>query len=276
MNRLQLTTSYILIRLTTQSPVEPPPPLVKPPRDAPVMAHVRYYLRRLGPAGPLAIIASTFPTIGTTLLIWFMAPLSAWLRGHAATGPVIYAGAFVILGGLALMPTYTYSALGGWAFGFWIGLAAAMSGYIGAALVGYGIARVVCGDRIVGLLEEQPKWRAVYDELLRSSQAKALLIVTLVRLASSPFAITNLVFAAAKTKLWIYVLGTLIGLSIRTGVVVYMAAKVGGVTFSFKEHKWMLFGGIAAAVVVIFVITHMAQRAIERVTKRQPAGEIGA
>lgn len=251
---------------------DPPPVTWKARRDRAI-----YYMRRLGPAGPLLLAASFFPPIGTAFLLWYMAPLGHWLRDHAAAGPPIYSLAFVVLGGLALMPTYAYSALGGWAFGFAVGFPAAMAGYVGGALVGYGIARALCGDRVVALLEEKPKWRAVYDELIRCHPGRALLIVVLVRLASSPFAVTNLVFAAAKVKLWIYVLGTLIGLSVRTGIVVWLASKVGGETFVYAQHKWLLYGGIGAAIVVFMILSHMAQKAIERVTSRQPAdGELPA
>jgi hypothetical protein len=55
-------------------------------------------------------------------------------------GVVLYLAAFAVLGGLALLPTYAQSLLGGWAFGFAGGLPVVLAGFAGAALVNYAIA----------------------------------------------------------------------------------------------------------------------------------------
>lgn len=225
-----------------------------------------YYVRRLGPAAPAVIIAGTLPSLGLVLLGLYLEPLGLWLRTHGAAGPVVYAAAFVPLGGLAIMPTWIWSALGGWTFGFWTGWPAALSGYVAAAMFGYALGRLTAGDRAITLLNEQPRWREIYEALLQSSPRRTLLIVFLVRLASSPFAVTNIVFSAAKVRPGIYFLGAATGLAPRTALVVWAASRFGGEHFNPQStHPAVLWTGVAVAAVCIVAISLIARRVMDRV-----------
>ncbi|MCS7034048.1 MAG: VTT domain-containing protein [Phycisphaerae bacterium] len=228
----------------------------------------REHFRRLGPAGWLAIMALTVPPLGWMTLLYFINPVSQWLRGHGGLGPLIYSGAFIPLGGLNLLPTYVYSGLGGWSFGFSTGLTAAMVGIMLASFLAYGVGRAASGDRVVRLLEEKPKWRAIYDALLRSSFGRTLWIVTLLRLPpNSPFALTNLVLSSARTQPAAYALGTLAGMLPRTALVVWFGSHVGGDEFRISEQRWAFWVGLAAAILVIAIVGHMAHQAVQRVTE---------
>ena len=177
---------------------------------------VKVYLRRLGPVGVLAVIAASLPGIGGFVLLGSMAWTGPWLKAQGDWGVLIYIGAFSVLAGLALLPTYAQAVVGGFAFGLAVGGPAAICGFAGAAIIGYVIAWLASGDRVVKIIEEQPKWQAVYDALLRSGRIKALLIVTLIRIPpNSPFAITNLVMAATRVRPVTYLLGTVLGMSPR-------------------------------------------------------------
>lgn len=216
----------------------------------------------------MALIASTLPPLGSIVLFWNITPISQWLRSHAAAGPVLYTVAFVVLGALALMPTYAFALLGGWAFGFGVGYAAALAGFLGASALAYWIGSVGSGDRVVTLLEENVRWRAVYDALLRSGFGQTLFMVTLLRLPpNSPFAVTNLILSAAKTNLPAYLLGTLLGMAPRTGLAVYLGSHLSG-EFRKPEVGWLPWAGMAVALGVILIIGHVAKRAVERATQR--------
>ena len=67
---------------------------------------------------------------------------AAWLRAHDEVGVVLFVLLFAVTGGLALLPTYTPSLLGGWAFGIRLGLAATLLGFLGAATIGFFAATV--------------------------------------------------------------------------------------------------------------------------------------
>ena len=76
---------------------------------------LREYFQKLGPAGVLALAASTLPPLGSIVLFSYITSISAWFRSHQETGPLLFALMFVPLGGLALLPTYATAALASWA-----------------------------------------------------------------------------------------------------------------------------------------------------------------
>lgn len=224
--------------------------------------------RRLGPAGVLAAAACTLPFVGSLLLIGFMHKLGPWIRSHEAPGLVIYVVAFAACTGLALLNTWAPAILGGWAFGMYEGVVAALLGFVGGATIGYVIALRASGERVVRLIEEKPKWRAVHEALLGGGFARTLLIVTLMRLATSPFAITNLVFAATRVRWSVYVVGTLVGLTPRTAAAVYVGAGLSELDFSAGNQRWIWITGAVLTIGVVFIISHLASRAIGRMTAR--------
>ncbi len=261
----------------------------EPPADQPL-------LQRLGFASILAIIAVALPPIGGFVVLGKMDAISQWLDSHSELGPVIYTVAFAALAGLALLPTYAQSILGGWAFSLIPGFPAALAGFTGGAILGYGIARPTSSERVTKVINEQPKWAAVRDALLpataRASTAdsledsvagrgtrrkngalRTLGIVTLLRLPpNSPFAITNLVLASVRVPLWIYVAGTVLGMAPRTFAAVWLGHAARGQFSSLREgldapKPWWLFAAmVAGTLVVLLILGAIGNHAIRRVT----------
>ncbi|MCB9845097.1 MAG: TVP38/TMEM64 family protein [Phycisphaeraceae bacterium] len=233
--------------------------------------------QRLGPAGPLAIIAAVMPALGGFVLLLNLNPVGTWLQGHQFAGLALYTAAFAVLAGLALLPTYAQAVLGGWAFGFAAGFPAALLGFFGGSLLGYEIGRSASRDRAMKILDEHPTWRAVRDALVGGEHGagffRTLGIVTLVRIPpNSPFAFTNLVMSCVKVPRVPYALGTLIGMAPRTGVAVFMATLIEGVinkdAVSQARPAWLLPVGIAVSVAVLVVLAVIGKRAIARVTRQ--------
>lgn len=243
------------------------PAQVTPPPDL---------IKRLGPAAILGVVACILPPLGSIALFWKINFIGQWLRGHDGAGIAIYIGAFIVLAGAALLPTYATAILGGWAFGFQSGSIAALLGFTGAAIVGYVTGRLGSGDRVQTIISEHPKWQAIRDALIGGSFLKSLAIITLVRMPiNSPFAITNLVLASVKTNVVAYILGTALGMAPRTLIAVYLAA--GFAQNLDPEHAarapkptWVLVAGIGSAIVVMLVIGFIASNALKRMTA-QPA-----
>ncbi len=238
-----------------------------------------HVLRRLGPAGPLALAASTLPAVGGVVLLVFVDALGEWLRANASIGLPLYVLAFAVLAGLAILPTYAQAILGGWAFGFLVGLPAALAGFLGGAALGYVVGLRVTGDRLLAMIGEKPKLKAVYATLLGSGFWKTLGVITLVRL-NSPFALTNLVLAATRVNPVAYLIGTLVGLAPRTTIAVVLAAGLEHVSSENPYRTWIWIGSITVTIIVVLVLSHMANRAIEKVTQHElpadtppPAGE---
>lgn len=231
-------------------------------------------MARLGPAGLLAIAWAVMPILGSLVLFANADAVRDYFNAQGSMGWLIYAAAFAVLSGFALMPTYAQSGMAGFIFGLGLGGAAAVLGCVGGSLIGYAVARWVSGDRIVKVIDAKPKWRAIREALVgeRHSKMRLLGTVILLRLPpNSPFAMTNLAMAATRVPLAIYLLGTAIGIAPRT----VLAAYIGhGVKETFTKDalsnaapKWALYVGIGVAIVVVIIIGQIATKAMEKIGK---------
>lgn len=251
-------------------PTEPNSRPSTPPSAAPSADHgVRGILRRLGPAGPLALIAATLPALGGFLLLGLLTRIEPHLKAHREAGFALYIVGFALLSGLAVLPTYAQAVLGGWVYKFPLGFPAALAGIVGGAAVGYALGLRATGDRFLRIIDERPKLRAVYEALLGSGFRRTLLIIFLVRL-NSPFALTNFVLAATRAHPVAYVLGTLLGLAPRTAAAVYIAGTLKQLTFEQGGCRWLWITSIVITVVVVLIIGQIANNAIARVTRVRP------
>jgi uncharacterized membrane protein YdjX (TVP38/TMEM64 family) len=231
-------------------------------------------LKRLGPVAWLGLLASTLPPLGSIVLLTKIEPISQWLRQSDTIGPLVYIAGFTLFAGLALLPTYATAVLGGWAFGWVVGLPCAMLGFMGASMLAYFIARRASGDRVKRVLADNAKWNAIARALFGSGKGKTLLIVSLVRLPpNSPFALTNLVLASVGVPLPLYLLGTFLGMLPRTAAVVYAASHLQQLSFEDgADWRWFALG-IAVTIGVLWVLWYISRRALERVTTaEQPDG----
>lgn len=231
---------------------------------------------RLGPAAWLGVLWAVLPVLGSIVLFYYIKDISGWLRDHQEAGVAVYAAVFIVSAGLGLLPTYAQAFLGGWAFGPVVGTMAALAGFVGASCVGRPIATRVGLDRVDAELARNTRARAVRDSLIGSGPMKALGIVTLIRVPpNSPFALTNLVLSTTRVPWWIYITGTAVGMLPRTAVVVWIASRIEGeltkaaVTDAKKE---MLIGSIATAVVVLLILAHIGNKAVEKVTRQEESG----
>lgn len=235
--------------------------------------------KRLGPAALLAVLWTLMPAAGGFVLLYYIRPVSDWLVGLGPAAPVVFAGAFIVLAGTGLLPTYSQAVLAGWAFGPIVGTLAALIGFVGASLVGFFVARRLGADRVEREVARHPKARVVRDALLRSGTLKTLGIVSLVRLPpNSPFALTNLVLATNRVPLWIYTLGTAVGMLPRTAIVVWLGSHIGAeltkdAISEAGKPKWMIAAMVVSVIVVLFVLSHLANKALDRVTRDAEGAE---
>lgn len=231
--------------------------------------------RRLGPAGVLGILWMILPAVCGILLLANIGILSEWLGMSRSLGLAGYIAVFIVSAGLGFLPTYSQSILGGWVFGFALGFPAALLGFAGGSMIGYVVARTVSKDRVEKEIAAHPKWSAVRDALIGEGFWKTLAIVTLVRLPpNSPFALTNLVLSSAGTRPVVYLLGTVIGLSPRTGAAVWLAAAAAGTGAKDIQafmgevggNVWVILATVVSVVVMLGVIGKIAEGALARVT----------
>jgi uncharacterized membrane protein YdjX (TVP38/TMEM64 family) len=230
------------------------------------------FLRRLGQLGPLALAAAILPPLGTLLLIATLEPVGAWLRAHGGLGVLVFVVAFAVCGGFALLPTYTPSLVGGWAFGLASGLAATLAGFALAATIGFALSRRLSGERLMDVLRDHPRGLAVHDAFVRSGAWKALVVVALLRLPpNSPFAVTNLLLAASRVRYVPFLAGTIAGLAPRAAAAVAVGAGLARVDLDRPTQAGAVFGGIAVTIGVAVALGWMANRALARVVPTSPS-----
>lgn len=230
--------------------------------------------RRLGPALVLGVLWAFAPAVCGIALLANIGGISDWLEGHRGLGLPLYILIFAFSAGFGLLPTYAQAILGGWVFGLAAGFPAALAGFAGGAAIGYVVARTVAKRRAERLIDENPKARAVRDALIGHGFWRTLLIVALIRVPpNSPFALTNLVMAGTGVSRRAYLIGTLLGMSPRTGLAVGLASAAAAtgardIQSFVKEGPgvYVLAGGLLALFVVVAVIGHIAQQALRKVT----------
>ena len=235
--------------------------------------------QRLGPTWVLGVIAMAGPLAGSAALLLYADTVAHWLRERGGAGLALFTVAFAVLTGLALTPTWLLSLGAGYAFGVAWGAPAALCGFVAGSLIGYAIARRASGDRVMRVMDEHPRWRGVRDALVGVDREghgawRTLGIVSLVRLPpNSPFALTNLVMASVRVPLAPFAAGTLLGMTPRTLAAVYLGSTLQTITRESVKGAggwWLVGAGVVGTLVVVMVITSLAQRALRRMTG--PAG----
>ena len=223
------------------------------------------FLRRLGPAGPMALVATALPPAGAVALLGLVTVLGPALRS-AAWAPVAVALAFALLGGMSILPTYAVSILAGWAFGFATGFPTAWAGIVGASLVGYAVSRRASGGRLVRIIDEKRSWRAVHAAVIGGRFWRAVWVIVLLRVAPlPPFALSNLVMGAAHVHVSRFLTGTAIGMAPQALVLSLTAAGLHELSFSAGDQPWMLGAGVLALLVVVVLVSRLARKALEAV-----------
>lgn len=243
----------------------PPRPESGPPTET-----ARELMQRIGGVIVAAGLTIPLPVLGGYLLVRNNAVVVDFIRGLGGAGPPAYAGFMALVVGVALLPTWVGAVLAGFLFGGVKGTGAALGGIVIGAAVGYLVGSVISGDRARRLVNEHARWRAVEEALLESGFWRALWVVALVRLPSTPFAMTNLVMAAVRAPFLPYLLGTFLGVIPRT--VLWAVVGKGLHSFSQKEVgaaglPWWAYGiAFGGLVVALLVLGHIARTAMERVT----------
>ena len=236
-----------------------------PPADSP--APPPGLIRRLGAAGPVAIVLSFWPPLGGFVLLATLTRLGPWLREHGTTGVLVY---FLLTGfmlSVSFVPTYSCAILAGWAFGFAVGWPLAMVTITVSSVVAYAIGRWIARDRVLDVIREKPTWAALHRALLGQKSVQTAVVVTLLRVPpTSPFAFANFVLAAARVPLTEYTVGTLVGIAPRTALATYLAAGLEQLRFKNVGDTWTVVAGIVATIVACVGLGVLANRALREMT----------
>jgi uncharacterized membrane protein YdjX (TVP38/TMEM64 family) len=219
----------------------------------------------------VAIVLSFWPPLGGFLLLATLTTFAPWLRAHEGLGFLTYFVLTVLLVGFSFLPTFACAIFAGWAFGFALGATTAVLALTAASIVAYALGRWIARDRVLEVVAEKPRWRAVQQALLGQNSRRTVFVVTLLRIPpASPFAIVNFVLAAARVPLWDYTLGTFLGLVPRTAAAAFAAASLEQLRFKDVTDRTTLIAGLVATILVVAVLGSYANRALRALSA--PAG----
>ena len=224
---------------------------------------------RLVMGAVLSVAWFTLPLVCSIVLFARLGPLTEWLQGHGDSAPWIAAGLFAACAGLGLLPTYAQAVFAGWVFGTATGTMVAVSGYVGAAVIGYLLCSAVLRDAATQRIDAHPRWRIVREALVDAKPWRTMGIVALLRFPpTSPFAFTNLVLAASGVRFLHMLVGSIVGMLPRTVLAVWIGAQ-GAATGAKDLSELMDKQGIAAVVIgtasliaALAVLQHVGKRAL--------------
>lgn len=232
-------------------------------------------LADLGPAAPYALLVTVVPVAGNFVLLSLVMAHGEWLREHRVSTAALVSVGYALVGGLALLPSYSVAVLSGWAIGFQYGFPAVWLGIVLAAGVGYFTGRGVTRDRVMKLIDRSPRLAVLHAALLAGGFWRTTLIVFLWRLSPAvPFSTSNMLLAATKVAAVPYLVGSAVGVMPRTIVLTYAASSMARLDFSAAESWWMLVVGAVVTVLVIAIISIVARRAMRHVTGSDIIGRV--
>jgi uncharacterized membrane protein YdjX (TVP38/TMEM64 family) len=222
----------------------------------------------------VALVATGLSVLGSVATVTAAPVVAPWLREQGPAGVAYFVAAFAALGAVALAPTYSTSIVAGWTFGFGVGFPVVLAGTVAGAALCYGTARWAAGARVAAAFAAHPRWEVVRRAFVEAGAVKTLWLVVLLRLSPVlPFGTTNVLLSTTRVPLGTYVLGTLLGLAPRTGLIALAAAGAEQLDLRAADSWWLLAAGAVATVACIVTFAVLGKRALDRAT-RAPGGVV--
>jgi uncharacterized membrane protein YdjX (TVP38/TMEM64 family) len=196
-----------------------------------------------------------------------IASIEHWITDLGPAGRVVFVG-LLVLGTSVLVPESLFGIAAGALFGVRSGFLLVMVGNVIAASIQYGLARRLLRGRIQHMLAKRPQLAAVQRAVLSDETRLQLLL----RLTPLNPASLSYVFGAAGVRFWGFLFAC-IGLIPHLLMEVYLGRAGRHLTFisggaashhSFV-HEAVTFGGLFVSAVVVFIVSRIARKAIERV-----------
>ncbi len=218
----------------------------------------------------MALVSAFLPIAGSMTLLIFILPIGHWLRDNWQAGIFVFlAGTFVFCG-LALLPTNVIGIVGGWAFGFEVGLLVLMMGILGSSLISFMINSRISGEHLSKAIEKHPRSSAIYKALLQDDVRKTTIIIILLRTSVlMPFAFTNFLMAASRVSLKAFLIGTAVGMLPRSAAVVFVGSGLSELNPDDASETTFFAIGLAATVVSVITIAVLSRKALLRMTRAE-------
>ena len=146
-----------------------------------------------------------------------------------------------------------------------------MAGFTGGALLGFAVSRLVGREALRQRIDQHPKAHVIREALVGHGFWRTLGTVTLLRLPpNSPFALTNLAMAGSGVRPLPFLVGTILGMTPRTAVMVGLGAAGAAsgardiVQLVQERSGWQIAAGIGVTIVVLMVLAATGNHALKR------------
>ena len=207
----------------------------------------------------MIFLASALP-----FLKW-MVDFIHWAKGMGAAGGVIYA-VFYIAGTALFFPGLPLTLGAGFLYGAVIGTLVVSPASVAGASLAFLIARYFARDWVTRRLKKYPQAAAI-DRAIEKNGFKAVVLLRLQPVL--PFNILNYALGLTSIRLRDYMLASWIGMFPATVLYVYLGSVMNDISDLLRGRpnsgmagRFLLWGGLAAIVVLVWWLGRIAKKAL--------------
>ncbi len=221
--------------------------------------------RELGPLGLLLAGATLMPLVGSALFVASLPRIEPFFQQATGATLGLYIACLAATAGLALVNTQVVALWAGYLWGFGVGLAASFIGILLAAALGHALAARLEGERFAAWLARSPRAAAIHAALAADPRGAAT-TTTLLRVSPIvPFALVNVLLAAARVPFAAFLLGSALGAVPRTALVCFAGAQLAAFDSQADTDKWWrLWFALGASAALFAWLGWSARRALAR------------
>jgi uncharacterized membrane protein YdjX (TVP38/TMEM64 family) len=207
----------------------------------------------------MILLASALP-----FLRW-MVDFIQWAKGMGPTGGVVYA-LFYIAGTALFFPGLPLTLGAGFLYGAVIGTLVVSPASVAGASLAFLIARYLARDWVTRRLKKYPQ-AAALDRAIEKNGFKAVVLLRLQPVL--PFNILNYALGLTSIRLRDYMLASWIGMFPATVLYVYLGSVMNDISDLLRGRpnsgmagRFLLWGGLAAIVVLVWWLGRVAKKAL--------------
>jgi Uncharacterized conserved protein len=217
------------------------------------------------------VLAAVFAAI--ILIAWklpakqWIESFIAWIRALGTPGAFLY-GVVYAAAAIAMLPGSALTAGAGLVYGTLIGVLIVSPASVAAATGSFLIARYFARDWVERKLRPYPKFAAI-DRAVENQGFRVVLLVRLQPIL--PFVLLNYGLGLTRVRLRDYVIASWVGMMPATILYVYLGSALhsvsdlfsGGVAKHNAAGLALFWGGLAAGVLLLWLLTRTAKRALQ-------------
>ncbi len=188
-----------------------------------------------------------------------------WAKGMGAAGGAIYA-VFYIVGTALFFPGLPLTLGAGFLYGAVIGTLVVSPASVAGASLAFLIARYFARDWVTRRLKKYPQAAAI-DRAIEKNGFKAVVLLRLQPVL--PFNILNYALGLTSIRLRDYMLASWIGMFPATVLYVYLGSVMNDISDLLRGRpnsgvagRFLLWGGLAAIVILVWWLGRIAKKAL--------------